>query len=333
MPNAAAGAGSLVLGIDAGTGLVEAVCATVEGEVVGRGRSGSANAMAMPVAEVADHLSTAARQATSAVDPDRISQVVVGAAGVIRYTRGATVAPLAQVWDSAGLTCPVRVVADAVTAFAAGTARRRGCVLIAGIGAIAARIGDEEVLERVDGNGWLVGDDGSGFWLGRQAVRAVFAALDHRGEPTLLTQAVLATLTGDETVPDDPAEQVVVLRDTVYDGPPIALAGLAPLVPAAAEAGDRVAQRIVDRAVALLVDSATSLSADDPDEPLVLAGSLLSGGGPIGREVQRRLAYHRKSDPVLAGSCAGAAAWLAAGTVTPGLDPAAHARLTARGAC
>src|SRR5215813_12575420 len=95
MPNAAAGAGSLVLGIDAGTGLV-------------------------------DHLSSAARQAVAAVGPEQIKQVVVGAAGVIRYTRGATVGPLAQVWDSVGFTCPVTVVADAVTAFAAGTAQRRG---------------------------------------------------------------------------------------------------------------------------------------------------------------------------------------------------------------
>ncbi|BFU43315.1 N-acetylglucosamine kinase [Krasilnikovia sp. MM14-A1004] len=323
MPN------GLVLGIDAGTSLVEAVCATTDGEVVGRGRSGSANAMVLPVAEVVAHLSSAARQALSAVDPEQITVVVVGAAGMLRFTRGAAVGPLAGVWRSSGLTCPVRVLADAVTAFAAGTPHGHGSVLIADIGAIAARIGAEEVLERVDGNGWLVGDDGSGFWLGRQAVRAVFAELDHRGDPTLLTEAVLATLTGDDSVPTDPAERVLLLRDTVYDGPPIALAGLARLVPAAAEAGDRVAQRIVDRAVTLLVDSATSLTADDPDEPLVLAGSLLSEDGPIGREVQRRLASHHRADPLLAGSCAGAAAWLAACSVTSHIDPVAHARLTA----
>ncbi|GAB1646364.1 N-acetylglucosamine kinase [Krasilnikovia sp. MM14-A1259] len=328
MPNATA-ASSLVLGIDAGTGLVEAVCATTDGHVVGRGRSGSANAMALPVAEVVEHLSAAGRQALSTVDPAQVRVVVVGAAGVLRFTRGAAVEPLAGVWRLAGLTCPVQVVADAVTAFAAGTQRRHGSVLIADIGAIAARIGDGKVLERVDGNGWLVGDDGSGFWLGRQAVRAVFAELDHRGEPTLLTQAVLATLVGEESVPADPAEQILVLRDSVYDGPPIALAGLARLVPAAAEAGDRVAQRIVDRAVTLLVDSANSLNADDPDEPLVLAGSLLSGHGPIGREVQRRLASYHQADPVLAGSCAGAAAWLAARSVTADMDPYAHRRLTA----
>jgi glucosamine kinase len=326
MPNAAES--GLVLGIDAGTGLVEAICATGCGEVVGRGRSGTANAMAMPLAEVVDHLGAAAAQAMTGVRPADVGCLVVGAAGVIRYTRGATASPLAQVWRSVGLTCPVRVVADAVTAFAAGTPLRRGCVLVAGIGAIAARIDGEEVLERVDGNGWLVGDDGSGFWLGRQAVRAVFAELDRRGERTLLTPSVLATLAGDDAVPAEPAEQLVALRDTVYDGPPIALAGLAPLVPAAAEAGDRVAQRIVDRAVALLVDSATAIGGEDPAEPLVLAGSVLCAGGPISREVVRRLAYHHQAAPVLAGSCAGAAAWLAARTVAPELDPAVHTRLT-----
>jgi glucosamine kinase len=325
----------LVLGVDAGTGLVEAVCATSCGGVAGRGRSGSANAAALPVERVVEHLSSAVCQALSAVPAQQVRYLVVGAAGVLRYTRGATVGPLAQVWESAGLDCPVRVVADAVTAFAAGTARPRGCVLIAGVGTIAARVRDEQVRERVDGNGWLVGDDGSGFWLGRQAVRAVFAELDHRGEPTMLTPAVLATLTGDEPVPADPAEQREVLRDTVYDGPPIALAGLARLVPAAAGAGDRVAQRIVDRAVDLLVESVTALSGgpaqpggDGPEDPLVLAGSLLQPDGPIGSEVRRRLEYHRGAPPLLAGSCAGAAAWLAARSVESGLDPAVHARLT-----
>jgi len=41
------------------------------------------------------------------------------------------------------------------------------------------------------------------------------------------------------------------------------------------------------------------------------------------------MALHHHADPILAGSCAGAAAWLAACGVQPGLDPAAHARLTA----
>jgi N-acetylglucosamine kinase-like BadF-type ATPase len=216
-----------------------------------------------------------------------------------------------------------------VTAFAAGTPRHAGSVLIAGVGAIAARVSGEEVTARIDGNGWLVGDDGSGFWMGRQAVRAVFAALDGRGEPTLLAEAVLATVTGDEAVPASKEEQIAALRDAVYDGPPIALAALAPLVSAAATAGDRVAQRIVDRSVSLLMATATALTGDSSDEPLVLAGSLLTAPGPIGAEVQRRLAEHHGGTPLIAAPGAVGAAWLAARMLEPEVDAGVHGRLVA----
>ena len=320
----------VVLGVEAGSTLVEAVVATAGGEVLGRGRSALANPTALPIADVVAHLSDAVRQALGGVAPASVAGVVVGAAGILRYSRGSSAEALAKTWVDAGLTCPVQVVADAVTAFAAGTPRRTGSVLIAGVGSIAARVENEEVTARIDGNGWLVGDDGSGFWIGRQAVRAVFAALDGRGEPTLLAPAVLATVTGDEVVPDSAEEQIAALRDAVYDGPPIALAALAPLVSAAATAGDRVAQRIVDRAVSLLMATATALTGDGrPAEPLVLAGSLLTAPGPIGAEVQRRLAEHHGGTPLIAAPGAVGAAWLAARALEPGIDAGVHARLAA----
>ena len=319
----------VVLGVEAGSTVVEAMVATVGGEVVGRGRSALANPTALPIADVVAHLGDAVRQALGGVAPAAVAGVVVGAAGILRYSRGPSAEALAKTWVDAGLTCPVHVVADAVTAFAAGTPRRAGSVLIAGAGAIAARVSGEEVTARIDGNGWLVGDDGSGFWMGRQAVRAVFAALDGRGEPTLLAEAVLATVTGDEAVPADKEDQIAALRDAVYDGPPIALAALAPLVSAAATAGDRVAQRIVDRSVSLLMATATALTGESSDEPLVLAGSLLTGPGPIGAEVQRRLAEHHGSTPLIAAPGAVGAAWLAARTLEPGIGAEVHARLAA----
>lgn len=323
----------VVLGVEAGSTLVEAVVATVEGEVIGRGRSALANPTALPIPDVVAHLSDAVRKALGNVAPASVAGVVVGAAGILRYSRGSSAEALAKTWVDAGLTCPVLVVADAVTAFAAGTPRPSGSVLIAGVGSIAARVEGEEVTARIDGNGWLVGDDGSGFWIGRQAVRAVFAALDGRGEPTLLAPAVLATVTGDDVVPQSNEDQIAALRDAVYDGPPIALAALAPLVSAAASAGDRVAQRIVDRAVSLLMATATALSEDNADEPLVLAGSLLTAPGPIGAEVQRRLAEHHGGTPLIAAPGAVGAAWLAARVMEPGIDAEVHARLTAGAVC
>lgn len=332
----------VVLGVEAGSTLVEAVVATVGGEVIGRGRSALANPMALPISDVVAHLSDAVGQALAGIGqepggvaPSSVAGVVVGAAGILRYSRGSSAEALAKTWVDAGLTCPVLVVADAVTAFAAGTPRRSGSVLIAGVGSIAARVEGEEVTARIDGNGWLVGDDGSGFWIGRQAVRAVFAALDGRGEPTLLAPAVLGTVTGDDLVPRSTEEQIAALRDAVYDGPPIALAALAPLVSAAATAGDRVAQRIADRAVSLLMATATALTGEhpDPDEPLVLAGSLLTAPGPIGAEVQRRLAERHGGTPLLAAPGAVGAAWLAARVLEPEVGAAVHERLTAEAVC
>jgi hypothetical protein len=224
-------------------------------------------------------------------------------------------------------------------------------VLFAGTGTIAAWIADGEVKHRIDGHGWLVGDDGSGFWLGRQAVRAVLAELDGRGEPTLLRAAVLGTVAGDR-VPPDRADQLATLREAVYNQPPIALRRFAGLVPAAAEAGDRVAKRIVDRSVRLLVDTFAAAVDDLPasltraasagdaagsagsgvpgDAPIVLGGQLLVAPGPIQREVSRRIAARYGRVPVVAGNSAGGAAWMAISEVAPAMSAAAHAHL---GAC
>ena len=323
----------LVMGIEAGTFRVDAAVADLEGTVLGRGRSGSANPSALPLADVAAHLVEATAAALEGLEAQAVRSVVVGTAGILGFQRGRSAARLAALWHEAGLACPVTVVADAVTAFAAGTERPSGSVLIAGAGAIAAHVQGERVTARIDGNGWLVGDDGSGFWLGRQAVRAVFAALDGRGEPTLLLDAVLAAIAGGRPVPPGHAQRVALLRDAVYDGPPVALAALAPLVPAAAEAGDRVAHRIVEQAIELLVETSAALVAGgfDAHEPLVLAGSLMHQDGPIRREVARRLTERHGRTPLAAPPGAGGALWLAARRIERGLGARAHAVFTSVG--
>jgi N-acetylglucosamine kinase-like BadF-type ATPase len=319
------------MGVEAGLARVEVVVADLEGAVAGTGRAGSGHPNGLPVPDVAAHLAEALAGALAGLDPLAVRAVVLGTPGILRFQRGESAERLAGLWRAAGLACPVTILPDAVTAFAAGTALPVGRVLIAGTGAMAARVEHEQVTERVDGNGWLVGDDGSGFWLGRQAVRAVFAALDGRDADTLLRDAVLSTIVAPgEPVPEGREERKSLLRDAVYDGPPLALAALAPLVPAAAEAGDRVAHRIVRRAVDLLVDAAEPLvgGAGAQTEPLVLAGSLMAADGPIRREVRRRLAERHGSTPLLARPGPGGALWLAARRIDRGFGAAAHRTFT-----
>jgi N-acetylglucosamine kinase-like BadF-type ATPase len=321
----------LIMGIEASALRVDAVITDLEGNVAGRGRAGFASPTVMPIPDVAAHLADAMAKALDGIDPLSVRAVVVGTAGILSFQRGASAVKLAWLWKDAGFACPITIVADAVTAFAAGTTRPSGSVLIAGAGAIAARVDREEVTDRIDGNGWLVGDDGSGFWIGRHAVRAVFAALEGRAEETLLSDAVLSAIARGEPVPHERRAKVDLLRDAVYDGPPIALAALAPLVPAAAEAGDRVAHRIVEQAVRLLVDAAAAVVREDAGEPLVLAGSLMSGEGLIGREVKRRLAERLGRPPIIARPGAGGALWLAARRIDRGFGEKAHALFTALG--
>lgn len=332
------GSGPLALGVDAGGPEVQAVLADVGGATLATGRAGAANPVALPLGVVADHLTAAVGAAVAAAlgdaDPGQVATAVLGVPGIGRFARADGARALRRVWRRCRLRCPVRVVADPVVAFAAGTQARRGAVLVCGTGTIAAVIDNHEIVTRIDGHGWLLGDDGSGFWLGRQAVRAVLAELDGRGEPTMLRYPVLATLTGSDRRQEEPGRQLELLRDAVYDAPPIALAGLAGLVPAAAEAGDRAAQRIVDRCVALLASTADALLADGPGasaDVVVLAGRVLTAPGPIGRDVRRRITERHGRATAVADSGAGGAAWLAARQLKADLDPAVHQRLTTAG--
>ena len=84
-------------------------------------------------------------------------------------------------------------------------------MLIAGTGSAAGLVRDHRLVRTADGHGWLLGDDGSGFWLGREAVRSVLRKLD-LGEPIgLLGQAVVRAVLPDRD------EHAIAQREG-YDG-------------------------------------------------------------------------------------------------------------------
>lgn len=84
-------------------------------------------------------------------------------------------AALARVW--AQRRTPGIARGDLKVAFAAGTESPAGGVLVAGTGSVAGRVVARRLTATVGGHGWLLGDEGSGFWLGREAVRLAFATL------------------------------------------------------------------------------------------------------------------------------------------------------------
>jgi glucosamine kinase len=187
------------------------------------------------------------------------------------------------------------VCGDTEVAFAgAPGAPTDGLVLVAGTGAAAARLAGGRQTETADGDGWLLGDGGSGFWIGRRSVRTVLAALDGRGQPTLLTAAVAGRYLG-AAVPAHPADRPAALAlrariaQAVRARPPLDLAGVCPLVTTAADRGDEVARDVLAGAVTRLCATLHTL-APRPDEVLVTTGGLLGPDGALLAPLTRRLA-------------------------------------------
>src|SRR5690606_8774057 len=79
---------------------------------------------------------------------------------------------------------------DLHIALAGGTGGRPGVVVIGGTGSVAFGRNAEGREHRVGGWGYLLSDEGSGFWIGREALIAVLHCMDGRGPHTILTDRV-----------------------------------------------------------------------------------------------------------------------------------------------
>ncbi|MDQ0378850.1 N-acetylglucosamine kinase [Amycolatopsis thermophila] len=290
---------AFVLGVDAGGTSTRALAVGADGSVLGSGRAGGANPNSHPPAEAVANLAAAIRAA--AEFPGRASACVIGMAGTAKLTDPEVAALFDRTLRDVGLD-RVLILTDAEVAFASATDAPDGTVLIAGTGSIAGRIRKRRMVATEGGYGWLLGDEGSGFWLGREAVRATLAALGHDGELGPLATAVLAEADVDATDRRWAWRRLIAVTNAE---PPIRLARFAPLV----AVDDPAAADIVERGADLLVRTALATREPGEDTPVVLVGSVLGPGTEVGERVRAKLSgleVRTSSDGVYG------AAWLAA---------------------
>ncbi|HEY3010163.1 MAG TPA: BadF/BadG/BcrA/BcrD ATPase family protein [Micromonosporaceae bacterium] len=317
-----------MIGMDVGGTSTRALIATLDGSCLGVGRAAGGNPTSHGGARAGEQIAIALRGALAAVDPTRVRAGVIGLAGAGRLLADpASRAAVDAAWRDAGLACPYEVVGDALVAFAAGTAAAAGTVLIAGTGAIAASVRGHRLDRIADGHGWLLGDAGSGFWIGREAVRHALATLDAARSPDVLTRAVIRFLLDTAAVADRPRDTVDALVQRATAGPPVELAALAPLVISGYAEREPAAVGILDRAASHLVHTVGVVRAPGADSPIVLAGGLLTVGTPLATAVSAELAARwPAASRSVAKDGAAAAAWLAACTLSD-VDAAAAADL------
>ncbi|MEV7117957.1 N-acetylglucosamine kinase [Kitasatospora griseola] len=318
----------LVLGLDVGGTSTRALVATLDGRILGTAHGAGGNPVAHGAEVAVREIGGAVRAALAGLDPAGVAAGVIGLAG------GSLAPPeVLALWPATGLTVTPRLVGDAELAHAAGTAAADGTLLLSGTGAIAAEIRDHALRRTADGHGWLLGDRGSGFWLGREAVAAALTAVDRAlpfDGPSLrlpgLAGAIADALVGPDGLGREPRSALIA---AAHAEAPARLARLAPVVLDHAAAGDPVALALVDRAADHLIATLALVREPDSPLPLVLAGGLLASETPLVAHLRPRLAA-RWPDAVVstARNGAGAAAWLAARDLGRGTEEL-HRRLTA----
>lgn len=177
---------------------------------------------------------------------------------------------LTEILLRARLAKQVIVESDALAALTGAFAGEPGIIVSAGTGAIAHARTHEGRIVRVGGWGYLLGDEGSGYYLAKQALNAALQDWDGRGEPTKL-RAIFEkhfSVTSIELI-------ITQIYDPAFDRGQVAQ--LAPLVFDAADEGDHVAQGLIEetgRALACLVGAALKKFETQDVVPLALVGKL-----------------------------------------------------------
>lgn len=272
----------IILGADAGG--TKTVVIVADGERIlarsaGPGakmRSGKGITCATTIAEIARH-------ALSEAGRPRADILVAGVAGA---GREAEREELRQALRSEVIAERVVVTGDTEIALAAAFADQPGIVVTAGTGSMAVARDPYGRLHRAGGYGWQMGDEGSGYAIGRAALGAVGRAADDRSPKTELTALLLTTTRADGID--------ALVRWAAAAGVP-EVAALAPSVFVAAQQGDTVAAGIMDYAArelaAMIFKLLPNFGADERAAvEVAFNGGLLFHDGPLHKLLRTKLA-------------------------------------------
>ena len=269
----------ILIGADVG-GTKTAVAVSQDGKIVGRAdgpgaavRPGRALASASTIIEVVRAALSAAGRLTGDV-------LLVGAAGAGRAPEREELRTAIRVEN---IAANVVVTTDIEIALAAAFEDGPGIVVSAGTGSVAVGRDQNGNRHRIGGYGWQMGDEGSGYAIGRASLGAVSRAVDGRSPPTALSSRILeATRSADFDA----------LVRWAAGASPAEVAALAPHVLAVAAEGDPLAQGIADYAARELSQLAICLLPKmdlSPPVPVAVTGGLLSADQPLRRALIAKL--------------------------------------------
>jgi glucosamine kinase len=260
-----------LLGIDGGATKTLAAVLDIERGALHLGHGGPGNQDAVGVAAAGRALFGAADEALAGagIGDEQLDAAVLAVAGtdtdaVIAHVHGAR----SQEWV---------VVGDVVGAWATATGARPGVGAISGTGSNVfgvGRVGEETRAWRAGGWGHLLGDEGSGYWLGVQSIKAALRDREDSGPPTALSDAAVEFFE---------APSVEALAAMVYSKPLTKgeIAAFAIETARWAERGDAVARELYERGARELAQQIAAVihrTGLEGEFPVGLIGSAYKAG-------------------------------------------------------
>ena len=186
----------------------------------------------------------------------------------------------------------VAIVSDVLPILAAGTPDCCGVALISGTGSSAYGRAADGRAKRCGGWGYLLGDEGSGYAIGRAALQHTLKSIEEGHAREGLAGTVLDKLG---------ANTVTETTRAIYGGgdPRHAVAALATRVIAAADSGDAHAERILDEAATdlatLAARTAHAVGLADSGFPLAVSGGVLINSERLRKKLHAKL-HERKCE-------------------------------------
>jgi N-acetylglucosamine kinase-like BadF-type ATPase len=228
------------LGIDGGGTKTHAVITDSECRVIGEGFSGAANPLRAGLDEAVSHIEQAVADACAqaGIHSSNIDSACAAIAGINHPIHYHT---MKDALDEALQVAGLEMVTDARAALEGALDGKPGVVVIAGTGSIAIGVNGNGQTARSGGFGPTLSDEGSGYYIAQQALKAVVSSFDGRSAKTSLAERIC-----DRLGVSGPSDLPGVIYNS--DSEPVDIAPLAEVVHEAAGEGDEVARQILTAA-------------------------------------------------------------------------------------
>ena len=223
-----------------------------------------------------DRMESVLQEISKKITGKKVASIYLGITGVLHD--GSIEKQLEKTFNA-----PNTVVSDIELAYRANFTNGSGILLYAGTGSVAYAIDEENEIHKIGGWGYLLGDEGAGYWIGRESIRhSIFQIEDKKSlANNSLAGLVMAAMK---------AHDWDSVKAFVYSNERSAIAAMSSIVDASANNGDKDAIKILEEAAAHLAELVNRIDNNLARKslPVKLAGGI-SGSTLLYKELAKLL--------------------------------------------